>query len=235
MDPMIRAMFDKNIRPNRAQYLVVSDSKHLFLRGDHEQIDHQKKELDPRTCGSRKMVTRLIAVDEDTGVFYGELWPRDEIDLIGFLARAWSTKDKHPMRGSPELLYVPGAVAQNKELLEQVRIMARFRGAMLEPSPAGFGPATVACREYERSLLHHGAGAYDKSGRMPLMVAHQAANLLSMMACFSAIQAFDKHWSKVDPMSEHAIREIDGLYDPIGAWRQHEFASFIQAPEAQGS
>lgn len=229
MDKFIRAYFDKSLRPNRSQHLVVSDSKRLFYRLSDERVGYQKKALDPRTCGPRKMLTRVIAADEDTGLIYAELWPRDEaLDLVGFLARAWATKDRNPMRGYPEVLNVPAAVSDDPDLADQVQYMARLSGARLAPTRSGFGPAAVAAREYERALLSAGAG----TERFVLLGAQMAAAAISALASASSLAVFGGAWDEVQAMNESAIAEVDRLYDPVGAWRTDPF-SFVSVVPPQ--
>lgn len=145
-----------SLTANRLQQLVVTDSKHLFCMGDGEKIRYQQKELDHRTCGNRVMLTKVIAVDIDTGVFYGELHPRPErLDLVGFLARAWATKDRTPMRGAPRLLSVPHRVVESEDLLDDVRFVAELSDTRLVPGQGGFSQATSATREYERQVAWH--------------------------------------------------------------------------------
>lgn len=226
MERYMRAYLDKNLKPNRAQHLVVSDSKHLFFYEKDEVIRYQKKDLDHRTSGTRQMVTRLIAIDEDTGVLYGELWPRDEsLDLVGFLARAWARKEKHPLRGFPSTIYVPSRVLDDKRLSEEVSWCASIAGALIRPAPGGFGAATVAAREYERRLQYAGAG----DGKFVLRAAHMAAQEISYLACGNAASMFGKQWQEVSGPPADAIGKFDAAYEERGAWRMDDFARFIVA------
>jgi hypothetical protein len=220
MDRYLRAYFDKGLKPNRAQHLVVSDSKHLFFYEKDEVIRYQKKDLDQRTCGTRQMVTRVIAIDEDTGVLYGELWPReDQLDLVGFLARAWARKDSHPMRGFPSIIYAPSRVLEDKRLSEEALWCASIGGSEVRPALGGFGPATVAAREYERRLQCAGAG----DGEFVLRAAHLAAQHISYLACANAASAFAKQWADVAGPPMDALQRFDGAYDERGAWRMDDF------------
>lgn len=221
MEKFLRAYLDRSLLPNRVQHLVVSDSKHLYFRKSDEVVAYQKKELDPRTCGNRCMLTRLIAIDEDTGVFYGELSPRDEpIDLVGFLARTWSAKPHHPMRGFPEILVVPSVVLNNEGLRDQISCAIHISGAQLEKAAGGFGPATVAAREYERQLMYAGAAV----GKLNLVSTSLASQEISLLGCSNSYAVFGKAWEKVSGMSDDAKARFDELYEPHGAWRLDEFA-----------
>ncbi len=226
MDRYLRAYFDKDLQPNRAQHLIVSDSKHLFYYDKDEVVRYQKKELDARTCGNRKLVTRIVAIDEDTGVLYGELRPRDEKqDLVGFLARAWARKSRHPMRGFPKKLHVPSRVMSDESMAKDVAWCADLGGVTVCPSPGGFGPATVASREYERQLMSAGAG----NGSFVLMAALSAAQEISYLACSNAAAAFGKHWEEVAGPPKNALDAFDGMYENKGGWRLEEFERFIVA------
>jgi hypothetical protein len=227
MDRYIRAYFDKSIRANRCQHLIVSDSKHLYIKGDMEEICYQKKDLDHRTCGNRQMVTRVIAIDEDTGIFYAELWPRDErLDLIGFLGRAWAKKKDTPLRGVPAQLLIPKRVSEDEILSCDVRAIAELAGVHLGPAPGGFGPATVACREYERALVNAGAG---RRG-MVLRATHMGAGLFSAMACHGAIHAFERHWVDVPELPASIYEHLDQEYVESAAWRLGDFEEVIVKP-----
>lgn len=227
MERYLRAFFDAGKKPNRAQHLVVSDSKHLFFYEKDELIKYQKKDLDPRTCGKREMLTRVIAIDEDTGVFYAELWPRsDPIDLVGFLARSWSRKRAHPLRGFPSILYVPRRVLADERMAREVSWSASVGGSVVLPSPSGFGPATVAAREYERQLLSPLLTG-SVTAELPLSVACSAAQEISLLACGNSIAYFREHWSMVKGPSVSALGKFDAAYEVNGSWRLKEFERFI--------
>lgn len=228
MDRYLRAIFDKGMKPNRAHHLVVSDSKHLFFYEKDEVIRYQKKELDPRTCGTRRMLSRLVTIDEDTGVLYGELWPRDEeLDIVGFLARSWARKSNHPMRGFPSFLYASSRVLNDKRLANDLESCALIGNVQVHPAPGGFGPSTVAAREYERQLQYAGAGAGD--GRFVLSAAHLAAQEISLLACSNAAAVFATQWSAVEGPSSDALARFDAFYVEPGAWRLGDFERFIVA------
>lgn len=224
MDKFIKAILGQPIKPNRVQHLVVSDSKHLYLRQKDEFIGYQQKALDPRTCGSRKMLKRLIAVDEETGVFYGELWPRDEpLDLVGFFARAWASKRELPLRGFPQTLCVPAAALADSDLECQIRAVVALGGIQLERAASGFGPTTVAAREYERQICQSGAYAV----KFPLRLAHMASESLSLCACHKSCLAFAAAWESIPGLSPDVIRKFDSMYDPPGDWRSGDFSKLL--------
>lgn len=226
MDQIMRAFWDKSLKVNRVQHLVVSDSKHIFLKGEREEIGFQKKDLDHRTCGNRKMVTRVIAFDEDSGVFYAELWPRDELlDLVGFLGRAWAEKNSHPMMGCPSELCVPARVLEDQHLREQVEFVSKLASVPITRAAGGFGPTTVACREYERQISSTCA-MYDGG---VLRLIHLSAQELSYLACSNAIIAFREHWKDAKPMDKHLFATFDGLYDPPGGWRGGDFEKIVKS------
>ena len=227
MDRAIRAMFDKSLKPNRAHHLLISDSKHLYYRDSDEVICHQKKELDPRTCGHRKMLTRTIVIDEDTGLFYGEMNPReDEIDLVGFLARAWAAKTDHPMRGFPSTLYAPSSVLKNEQLKGDLAWLSKQGGFAIHPAPSGFGPSAVAARGYESSVVSMGVHA----GKAVLRVLDMAAHLISLVGSGKASYGFKEAWQATAPIDAATMRLIDGLYKTPGSWRSGDF-SFVLSPE----
>lgn len=53
-------------RPGREQNLIVSHSKHWYAAKDGT-LRYQQKDLDERTCGPKKLLTRFIVSDVDTG------------------------------------------------------------------------------------------------------------------------------------------------------------------------
>lgn len=225
MDRALRAMFNKSLRPNRVQHLVVSDSKHFYFRETDQVLGYQKKELDPRTCGNRKMLTRQIVIDEDTGVLYGELTPCHDVDLLGFLARAWAAKKDHPMRGFPASIHVPRNVLKTEQLAADLRWMAALGGVTVSSATGGFGPPTVAAREYERELLN-----LLRDGRSTLSTADAAASVISLLACCNAATAFREAWRAVQPMDPATIRRIDDEYTTPACWRSNLF-SFVLGPD----
>jgi hypothetical protein len=222
-----KAIFDKSARPNRCQHLVVSDSRHLYLKGGHEELGYQKKELDPRTCGNRRMVTRLIAVDEDTGAFYGELWPRGvELDLSGFLGRAWARKKDFGFHGVPGVLLIPARVSEDRQLMAGVVDLARVAGVDIGPAPGGWGPATNACKEFERTILN---GSLLEA---PLVAVQMASALISSVASFNSLQAFSDHWKSIPEMPESVFKYLDGMYVEPGDWRLGQFERVMAARAA---
>jgi hypothetical protein len=222
MDRFLRAVIDAPVFPNREHYLLISDSKHLFFSGEYETVKYQKKELDPRTCGKRTILTRYVVVDVATGALYAEAWPRgEEIDLAGFLVRAWAKKRDHPMKGAPRLLGIPAAVNKNEGQMREIRFVCDRTGTHLSDIESGFGAGTVALREYERIISSN----VHESPTLDALL--RCANMLSYVASGRASDLYTKQWEQVTPLTEEFLSQMDAAYDQPNYWRRAPFDRFI--------
>lgn len=216
---IIREFLGERAVPNRLQQIAVTDSKHLYCSGADSQIHYQKKDLDPRTCGRRVMLSKIIAVDVDTAVFYAELYPRQgKPDLVGFMARAWANKTNHPMRGAPKTLSVPPKLYENPELIAQVRYCARAAGVHVVGFRDGYLEVGAAARAFEREIRSCG-WQFENGPWTPNHVLHGAPEI-SAMACMDCVETFKEKWQQTVPVTKEFLAEIDKCYEPTGAWRK---------------
>lgn len=206
-------------QPGREQNLFVSHSKHLYLTGKDLQLRSQKKELDPRLPGNRCMLRRLVLLDVDTGVLYGEMHLLDgRKDLAGFLARAWHVKPNCPMRGLPRQLNVPKSLWNDGELREDLRRLQGWGGFEVGDLPGGFAAGVHAVKQFEREvedLLWRGNDQYAPDFRLLTM----GSGVLSMQAAAFACHTWRERWERVPPPPDEFFRNVDLLWDPMGAWR----------------
>lgn len=231
MSYFIRAFFDDKLTPNREQLFVVSDSRHIYCAGKKELLHYQKKELDPRTCGDRRiMLTRLIAVDVDTGVFYGEMHPRDlPLPLGSFLARAWAPKKDSLLHGIPAKLLLPSRIHTSPELMQEVLDVTRIVHTQIGYMEGGFGPATVAAREFERTVQSYGTGH-------SFYVNLAAAAVFSAKACENAQMTSQNKWEAMKPVEQSFIEAMDQRFAGPAGWRSDPFARFVlTSPELGAS
>ncbi|WP_334043706.1 hypothetical protein [Burkholderia ambifaria] len=204
--------------PTREQNLFVSLSKHLYVVKD-ESLRSQSKELDPRTAGTKQLLRRYVLLDVDTGVLYGEYHlADDEIDVVGFLARAWHKKAQHPMRGFPQALNIPKSLddAVANEIMELCGGYAVEVGFL----EGGFGAGIHAIKQFERQV----ESLISWRGSQPQLWAIQRLSaLISVQASNSMSHTWTKEWEKVAEIPDEFFRFVDTLYTEHGAWRDEPF------------
>lgn len=101
--------------PNQVHQLLVSVSKHLYVKQDGG-LGWQKKSFEVSLKSLRKSkrnhVIHYLLRDHFTGTFYGEVACSENImDAMGFLHRAWSQKEQHPFCGVPNAITIPSTVS----------------------------------------------------------------------------------------------------------------------------
>lgn len=227
---MLRFFLGPKPVPNRSHRLIVGDSKHLYCADEDMLVRFQQKPLDHRTCGKRKMITKYLVVDEETGVLWGEAYARDaKPDLVGLLARAWVSKRGHPMHGAPAQLVLPQSIASNEALHNQVSFVCKVVGTRLVNAPSGWGPAAQASRAYESELRT----AVDIHGEFPIAAASVAAHLFSVNASAGSLAYCKEAWAQFPNLEAHQIKQLDQAYVTPGAWRADPFNEFVDGfPEA---
>lgn len=213
--------FKKARGPNREQNLFISLSKHLYLTKDGN-LRRQEKPIDPRLPGKKTLLTRLIILDVDTGSVYGEYHDSESAkDLIGFLARAWSKKAKHPMKGIPEILNVPDIALKDKTYRNDLEFAVQHTPVKIGTLPSGFSGGVHAVKQLERcveSLMWR-----RNDGQVSLDMIHMTSALISLEASNSLSHMWNDKWEKMESADSHFLTAVDELYELPGAWRRGLF------------
>ena len=219
-----------NARVNREHNLFVSESKHLYVDAKGA-VCHQKKPLDRRTCGSRKIVTRLLVLDVDSGAMYGELHDDETAgQLADFLLRAWHPKTWHFFRGVPEMLNVPAKVLDDRTRMEELQVITNPAGiGWIGPLPGGFAAGVHALRNYENQVmkslwLHKGLG---------LGVLQQLSALNSYGAAGSA-HSNPESWDQARPLPIEAKQAVQAHYG-ADYWCSGPFSELFPPPLAEAT
>lgn len=224
MDRAFFSLYDRNARPCREQNLFINLSKHLYCLNDGT-LKYQKKSLDPRIPG-KKLITRFVLLDVDTGYVYGECHDHEnDEDLAGFLARAWIKKPLHAMHGIPSVLNVPSIALKNERYHSDLDLIARSTGLTLGDLPSGFAAGVHAVKQFEaavETLLWAGRGREPAS----LYIAQACSGVLSAQASSTMSHLWEDRWNEVPVAPDHFFAEVDALYKEPGAWREAPF-SFV--------
>lgn len=211
---------EPKVRPCREHNLLVSTSKHLYLNKSGH-LRHQQKELDPRSPGSKTLLTRLAVHDVDIGAMYGEFHRADiPLDLLGFLARAWSMKADHPMHGIPEQLNVPKGVTGDADMNLALILLANAAHFRVSPLPAGFAAGVNSMKHFEgkvESLL------WQIGGDISLEPILAASAKISRSASSGMSLLIENIWNAVPAPSKELLAMVDAQYDPVGGWRLGPF------------
>jgi len=85
--------WDVHAELGREHSLFVSQSRYLYCLKDGT-LKYQRKPIDPRVPG-KALLMRLVLLDSDSGILYGEYHGQAEVDLLGFIARAASNSFSH--------------------------------------------------------------------------------------------------------------------------------------------
>lgn len=215
----------KDAGPARMQNLFISLSKHLYCLKDGT-LRYQQRELDPRLPG-KALLMRLVLLDTDTGTLYGEYQEREDVDLMGFLARAWAKKPQHPMRGLPYLLNVPRIVHSTPSLLEDVQDIWDITHVNIGELPSGFSAGIHAVKEFERAMDSQLWLGTD--GPHPdLAIAQACSALLSAVASNSLSHTWKQAWAEIAAPAPEILARIDACYEPSGAWRTGPFRAVLE-------
>lgn len=221
MNNVFWSQYRQGSAPGREQNLFVSLSRHLYMLKDGS-LKYQQKELDPRTAGSRTLLTRYVLLDVDSGTLYGELHAEsDEKDLAGFLARAWHIKADHPMRGLPGQLNLPSGAMKDDVLRSDVYQLAQWGSFRIGELPSGFAAGVHAVKQFEKAVL---ALFWRTSrGSVPSLFLAQALSAhLSNEASNSMSHVWREKWLERAGPSDDFLSQIDGLYREPGLWRTAE-------------
>lgn len=193
---------------NREHNLFVSESKHLFVdaKGD---VKYQKKPLDRRTCGGRKILTRLVVLDIDSGALYGEYHDDSTaMQFDDFLLRAWHPKAGHYFRGVPNKLNVPAKIIDSTQNMSLVRSIADPAGVeAYDVLPSGFAAGVHALRGFEQKVMSQ----LSRNEPLSLHVVQVLSALLSYMATPSAYAQPDG-WDNVTALPVAAKQAVQSRY-----------------------
>ncbi|MDU8351193.1 hypothetical protein RYA05_04690 [Pseudomonas syringae pv. actinidiae] len=222
MKPQYRYGFAKPT-PAQDQNLLVSTSKHLYLTKDGF-IRYQKKPIEPRLSGSKILLSRLVLLDVDMGVSYCEIQICDHLDVMGFLARAWSIKINNPMRGFPVRLNVPKAIADNQDIANELYSLAEWGKFQICPLPGGFSGGIHAVRIYEQMLYGFFRSNDDE---FSLDWLESVSGPMSMQASGTHAYEFSKLWESVPGPCDAFMAMMDRQYVEHGAWRTGSFANLF--------
>lgn len=218
------SLYDPAAGPGREQNLFIGISKHIY-RLKSGALKYQSKALDPRIPG-KDLITRFVLLDVDTGTVYGECHgPETCKDLVGFLARAWSKKHDHPMRGIPATLNVPKLVWKDDEYARDITLIREAAGTgdmYIGDLPSGFAAGVHAVRQFEKAVASLFWRVKDSS-KADLLLAQICSAILSAEASDSFAGSWKAKWDAVAPPPSEFFEAIDGYYKPPGAWRLPPF------------
>ena len=211
---------DAPLAAGREQNLLISTSKHLYLTKSGF-LRRQQKPIDPRLPGNKILLKRLVILDVDTGTVYGEMHlDADDPDLIGFLARAWSRKTLHPMRGFPRHLNVPKVVMENPLMRGDLSLLQQEGGFTIAPLPAGFAAGIHAVKQFELETESM-VWSIEVEAHMELI---QAVSAVISRQASSAMSFFcENAWDAVQAPDQAFTTWVDGQYKKIGAWRHGSY------------
>lgn len=202
------------LEPNRVHNLFIGAHKHLYCLMDGT-VRYQKAPLDARTCGKKRLLTRYLLLDVDTGVFYAEYHLADEPkDLICFLARAWAVKDKHAMRGLPRILNVPALVEKDAEYRSDLSRIQGWTDIAIGELPSGFSAGVHAIKQFDTTSLQV---LWSRERALGVAVSiedlQMLSGLLSAQASLRPLFRWKAKWAAVAPPPQDLYERINGLYD----------------------
>lgn len=216
--------------PNAEQNLLVSPCKHLYFTNGQE-VKYQQKVIDPLRAGNKHLLTRLLVLDTNTRAFYGELHPTDDVDVLGFLARAWVQKPDHFMHGFPTVLNLPRAVLDNERHMDDIRFLRQLLGFHLDQLPSGFKAGARQLGMFEQEISYS-AG---RKGRQLLLWAVQAISaLVSFKTSLSNAWESRGAWGKVEPLPAPFWDAVDNQYTNNG-WREEQWKSVVEGSASQAA
>lgn len=233
MNSVFFSRFDKSAGPGREQNLFVSVSKHLYLLKDGS-LKYQQKELDARTAGARELLTRLVLLDVDTGTLYGEMHTASTSkDLAGFLARAWSVKADHPMRGLPAHLNVPKVVRAEERYRNDLDQLCSAGNIVIGDLPGGFAAGVHAVKQFEKTVESLFWRSGDKLSP-DLYMVQVCSGALSAEASNSMSYRWKDRWAAVSAPPPVFFDRVDALYQQPGNWRQGPFELVLNGVPGRG-
>jgi len=222
------SMYNKDAKPTRQQNLFISKSKHLYCLEDGS-LKYQAKALDPR-IGNKNLITRMVLLDTDTGTVYGECHLDDSAkDLIGFLARAWSIKKDHPMRGLPSLLNIPKIVITDEDYRSDITVLLNITDSIwIGDMPSGFEAGVHAVKQFEKNIesLMRMSNS-NKNNRINILTVQACSALVSVQSSSSDSFFWNEKWREINPPDKAFLKSIDNIYESNGAWRKYPFDKIL--------
>jgi len=206
--------------PNREQNLLIGISKHLYFLKDGS-LKYQQKIIDERLPGNKRLITRFVLLDVDTGTVYGECHEASAAkDLIGFLARAWAKKPNHPMRGFPGILNTPKIVRTDSQYAADVDFVLRHSNLQIGDLPSGFTAGIHAVKQFDTEVKSLIWGTVVRDMPPPDIFMVQACSaLVSANASNFFSYTWQEKWNAIEQPSQSFFDAVDKLYESIGAWR----------------
>ncbi|MBF0185839.1 MAG: hypothetical protein HQM06_15830 [Magnetococcales bacterium] len=139
--------------PNQVHQVVVSVSRHFFIKKDGG-LAYQKKpiETSPTKVGmlTRRHVVHYLVRDHFSGAFYAEIHPIDDMsDIAEFLYRAWSRKEVHPFCGIPDFITIAASVI---ERFPRVQQLIHAYGIEFVKATSGFQSGIRDLRTWEENI-----------------------------------------------------------------------------------
>lgn len=217
-------MYNKDAKPTRQQNLFISKSKHLYCLEDGS-LKYQAKAIDPR-IGNKKLITRMVLLDTDTGTVYGECHLDDSAkDLLGFLARAWSIKKDHPMRGLPSLLNIPKIVTTDEDYRADLSSLLDLTDYIrIGDMPSGFEAGVHAVKQFEKNIESlMWMSTSNKNNRINILTAQACSALVSAQSSSSDSFFWNEKWREINSPDKSFFDAIDQMYETNGAWREYPF------------
>lgn len=209
--------------PRRIQNLLISPSKRFYL-SKSGTLKSQQKAIDPRLPGAKTLLVRLVLLDVDTGTLYGEMQRLDDQDVWGFLARAWSLKIDHPMRGIPEQLNIPKAVWADLSIREELTELSDAFDISIDDLPHGFSAGIHAVKNFENAL-----GSLSRlRNDITLGDLQCTSGIISGLASSGDASMWNKDWYAIEGPDESFQTLIDKQYEPNGSWRMGPYARVLQ-------
>lgn len=217
--------FNPPYRPNREQNLLVGYCKHWFRTRDGA-LKYQKKVLDPRLAAGRELIKRLVVMDVDTGIYYGELHGTETAsDVTGFLARAWSVKADHPLRGVPSQLNVSSAERKASGTWEQLCSLSEALSLKVGRLPSGFTAGAHAAKGIEAEIESVSFALGEKP--LTIWTLQAMASLLSAKASCQSIFSFGHSYESVPGLPAAFATLLDQRSPPLGDWRSGPFKAAL--------
>lgn len=219
--------------PNRSQNVLITSCKHLHLL-KNDRLRYQRKPLDPRTSGNKRLLHMLMAIDRDTRVYYGEVHTQETFkDIAGFLTRAWSRKYLHPMWGVPHEVNLPRLAYEDKDIHSDIFDMAEYCQFYQGRLPGGFNAGIHSLRIFEDRLLSAG---WDRDGE-PREITLDMAQALSGVCTAQSGSIWSAAWDDpelcIRPLPQIWLDHIDELYKPAGGWREGNWDLVLNGPRQE--
>ena len=202
-------------RPGREQNLFIGVAKHVYCLKDGT-LKYQKKALDPR-LSNKQLITRFVLLDIDTGILYGEYHEAGpNQDLAGFLARAWSLKPAHYMRGIPSLLNISKTVRENDQYRRDLSLVQEITNIQLGNLPSGFNAGVHAVKQFDQQVLNL---LWYPDKEADIFTIQALSAVLSTSASDTFSYTWEEKWKEVAQPLPEFYEKIDALYKQPGAWR----------------